>query len=133
MAVTTTPNQGWLRVPIVGVAATTGGAILSLANPEGKRLIVDQIILDRVTKSTGAATADIGIGSGATTSYDTVMDNVDVGATEGVENGVTNKGTNGLGKPQLWAAANFLTITGSATTVGLVAWLYIHYFQAPAT
>lgn len=123
------PQQyGSYVADIAGVAATTGGAILSLANPEGVDLIITKVVLHRTVKSTGAATADIGIGSGATTSYDTLLDGVDVGAAETAspEDNITNKGTNGL-PTRKWPAASYLTMTGSATTVGLVGRLYVYY------
>lgn len=114
---------------IAGVAATTGGAILGAANPEGEDLIITGVVLDRTTKSTGAANADIGIGATATTSADNLIDGVDVGAAEGLTgNDVDGQGTNGK-QNQLWTSGQFLTVTGSATTVGLVGKLYVTYIR----
>lgn len=127
----TTPRGGWLAIPVAGVTATTGGAIVSQANPENASLIVTRAVLHRTTKSTGAANADIGIGSSATTSYDNLLDGVDVGAAEGAEDNVDEQGTNGL-STMLWPAAHFLTMTGSASTAGLVGTLYVQYIRAAA-
>lgn len=116
---------GAYRTALTAATATTGGAVLSLANPEGIRLIVTRLILDIQTQSTGAASVDAGIGSGATTSYDNLIDGCSI-ATAGAFDNVTDAGTNGKSR-QVWAAANYLTITTSATAAGLVGYAMIEY------
>ncbi len=120
------PQQyGGYEVDIVGVAATTGGAILGLANPEGADLIVKRVVIDMIPKATGAATANVGIAATATT-----------GAANLIAAGNVGGGGNGTidSLPALgavkWPAGQFLTITGLASTVGLVGRVYIDYFVA---
>lgn len=115
-----------LKTALVGVASTSGGGIASVANPEGVDILITRCLLHRTTKSTGAATADIGIAADGTTSNDTLIDGIDINATEGVDDNIKNKGTNGLER-RIWGATQFLTMTGSATSAGLVGALYVEY------
>lgn len=126
------PQQyGSYVADLAGVAATTGGAILALANPEGVALIIDKVVMDITTKSTGAASVDVGIAANGTTTSDTLMDGVDVGTAAILADNITNKGTNGLPTVK-WGATQYLTITGTATTVGLVGRLYVQYHAVKA-
>lgn len=115
------------KAAIVGVAATTGGAIFSWANPENVSIIIDRVEIDVITKSTGAANLNVGVAADGVTSSSNLIDTYAIGGTEKVVNNVDDRGT--LGKSvQKMGTTQFLTFTGSATTVGLVANIYIHYF-----
>lgn len=118
-----------IEAPLVGVVATTGGAIAAVANPEGATVIITRALIHRTTKSTGAAAGDIGVAADATTSSDTLIDGVALGATEGLEDNITNGGTNGKAR-QLWGASQFVTVTGAADSSGLVGSIFIEYFLA---
>ena len=115
-----------LVVNIAGVVATTGGGIASVANPEGVPILIMRALLHRTTKSTGAATADIGIAANGATSNKTLLDAVDIAAVENLEDNIKNKGATGLER-RIWAASEFLTMTGSADSTGLVGKLIIEY------
>lgn len=114
------------KVAIAGVTATTGGAIAAIANPEGKALIIRNAVLDVTTKSTGAATVDVGVAADAVTSKDTLLDGLDVGTAAGTFDSAENGGTNGKSAVK-WGATEYVTVTGSASTAGLVGALYLDY------
>ena len=113
-------------VGTVGVAATTGGAILSWANPEITPIFITMLEIDVQTKSTGAANISAGVAANGTTSSANLIDTYAIGATEKLVNNYDDKGTNGK-FAQKMTTSQFLTITGSATTVGLVADVYVTY------
>lgn len=115
------------QASIIGVAATTGGAILAWANPENVPIIIDRVEIDVLTKSTGAANLSVGTAANSTTSSANLIDSYAIGSTEKVVNNVDDKGTNGK-SVQKMGLSQFLTLTGSASTVGLVADVYIHYY-----
>lgn len=119
------------KVALAGVAATTGGALFSWANPESQTIIIDRLQLDITTKSTGAAAGDFGVAANGTTTSDTLIDGYALGGTEKVvDTALTaDLGTNGK-VVQKMTASQFLTGTGSATTAGLVGSVYIHYHLA---
>ena len=109
------------------------GGILAWQNPESAAILVVRIVIDRTTKSTGACTADFGTAANGTTSADNLIDGVNAGAAEGIEDNVEDKGTNGKSRQRLDAkggATDYLTgskATGAAA--GLAGNAYIFYAE----
>ncbi len=119
--------NGAYRLDLAGVDGA--GGVLAVANPEGKRLMITDIILDVATKSTGACTLDAGVAADGATSSDNLLDGLDVGTAAGVFSNGRNPGTNGK-MHALWGADQYLTIskaTGAAT--GLVGKAIIKWVQ----
>lgn len=113
----------------LGVVDTAGG-VLSWANPEGSEIIINNIILDITTKSTGACTLDVGTtAASATTLSDNLINGVNV-ASNGVYDNITDKGDNGKSRQKL-ASGKWVTASkASGTAAGLVGFAYIHYVIA---
>lgn len=122
---TGTFEDGALHVALTAATDTTAGGVLSMANPEGRDLYVTRLVLNIPTPSTGAAAVDAGIAANGTTSSDTLIDGKSV-ATAGVFDNIKDGGTNGKAG-QKWGSGQFLTITASATTAGLVGEAIISY------
>lgn len=120
-------QYGAYRTALTAVTTTAAGGVLSLANPEGVKLLVTRLILHITTGSTGAATIDAGIAANGTTSSDTLIDGKSV-ATAGAFDNITDKGSNGLPLRE-WGASQYLTITASATLAGMVGYAYIEYLR----
>jgi len=120
-------NVSIRKFSVLGVAATTGGAILAWANPESVPIFIDRVEIDITTKSTGAANISVGVAADATTSAANLIDTYAAGGTEKVVNNIDDKGAGGK-SVQKMTTSQFVTITGSATTVGMVADVYIHYY-----
>jgi len=111
------------------IHAGTGG-VVAWTNPESVAIVVNRVVLDLTTASTGACTLDIGVTeTTSTTTSDTLLDGIDANAAVAVfdsMNAALDSGANA--KAQKLAAAKWVTIdekSGDAT--GLVANLYIHY------
>jgi len=115
------------KVALAGVAATTGGALFAWQNPENVSIIVDRLELDITTKSTGAANGSFGTAANGTTSSANLIDTYALGGTEKVVNNIDDKGAGGK-SVQKMTTSQFITGTGSATTAGLVGFVYIHYY-----
>jgi hypothetical protein len=120
-------NYKIAKVALAGVAATTGGALFAWQNPENVSIIVDRLEIDITTKSTGAANGSFGTAANGTTSSANLIDTYALGGTEKVVNNVDDKGANGK-SVQKMTTSQFITGTGSATTAGLVGFVYIHYY-----
>lgn len=120
-------QYGAYRAALTATTGTTGGGALSLANPEGEKVIVTRLILYIATQSSGAATVDAGIAADGSTSSDNLIDGVSV-ATAGSYDNITDKGSNGKSR-QEWGASQYLTITASATLAGLVGYAYVEYLR----
>jgi hypothetical protein len=117
---------GAYHATLTAATVTTGGAVLSLANPEGADIYVTRLIIKLTTVATGAGAIDAGIGATAATSDDTLIDGLDVHSAVGVFDNLKNAGTHGLAGVK-WASDKFLTITASATLAGMVAEAIIEY------
>lgn len=107
----------------------TGAAgMLSVLNPEGVDVVIDNMTLDVTTVATAAAT--LAIGTAATSvSANNAMDAVDVHTATGQFDLVTNHGTAGKTKV-VWPATGFLTVSqGTGAIAGLVGVLNVHYFR----
>ena len=119
------------KIAIVGVAATTGGALFSWANPESATIIIDRFQIDITTKSTGASAGDFGVAANGTTTSDNLIDGYAMGGTEKVvDTALTaDLGTNGRVNQKM-TATQFVTGTQTATSAGLVGSVYIHYHIA---
>ncbi len=110
-------------------ALDTGGGVLSLLNPEGVDLILKRIILDITTPATAAGTLDAGLGSGATTSYDNLIDGLDVNTAAGVFDNIENQGTNGKSAVR-WESDGYLTISkASGAMAGLIGNAYLEWVR----
>lgn len=131
----TPTSPSWARsdvrtavVPLTATSATTGGAVAAWAPPEGGPVLLLSAIVYTTTKSTGAATCDIGTAADAVTSSDNLIDGLDIGTAVVCADNITDKGTNGKSR-QLLAAGQYVTVTGSADTAGLVGTLYLRYLK----
>jgi len=121
-------QTGAYKVALTAATSTAVGGVLNITNPEGVDLIITRVIIHTTTKSTGAATLDIGIDDAGDTSNDTLFDGLDVGTAAGLFDNFENQGTNGVAA-KLWPAGYHLVATASATVAGLVGYAYIEYFR----
>jgi hypothetical protein len=69
----------------------------------------------------------VGIGATATTSNDTLIDGLAVGTAAKTASGDIAHGTNGLGV-RVWGDDEYLTVTGSADSSGLVGTVDVYGF-----
>lgn len=121
-------QKGAYKVALTAGTTTTGGDVLSLANPEGVDLIITRFILNVTTAATGAANADAGVAADGTTSSDTLLDGVDIGTAAAIFDNFDDQGTNGQ-SVLLWGSSQYITVTPSATAAGLVGYAYIEYIR----
>lgn len=127
-----TQGKGWMSIALTGVALTTGGAIAAIKNPEGVDLLVTRCILRVGTPSTGAANLSAGFADDDETA---ATDLINALAVNGSISGKWYNGpaavTSAKGEiTTKWASGKYLTVSGSATTVGLVGTLYVEYLRA---
>ncbi len=121
-------QRGAYKVALTAATTNAVGGVLKVQNPEGVDLIITRIVLDVTTKSTGAATLDVGIDDDGAQSNDTLLDGVDVGTAAGVFDNVKHGGTNGVAAKK-WPAGHYLVATASATVAGLVGSAYVEWIR----
>lgn len=108
---------------LTAATGTTGGGVMSWANPTGETILIEDLLVDITTGSTGAAVIDFGIGSAAE-SKDTLIDGC-VASLAKVKDIPIDHGTNGRkGKA---TSGQSVTGTASATLAGLVGTYAIVY------
>jgi hypothetical protein len=129
--------SGWQLGPtyrevaqLAGVAATTGGGIATWQPASGLTVIIRRCLIYISTPSTGAANLSVGVGSSATTSYTNLItaSSVASGGTNPLDS-LTLQTAASAAQALLMTAGNFVTFSGSATTVGMVAEALIEYWQ----
>lgn len=107
-------------------ASDSAGGVFAVQAPDRNTYVVDLVILDVTTASTGACTIDVGVAANSTTLSDTLIDGVSVAAT-GQMNNYDDKGTNGRAVRKT-ASGNFITASvASGASAGLVGKYYIRY------
>lgn len=117
---TQSPANSFVFCGALKAATTTAvGGVLKLQNKMGLDLIITDVLLDVTTKSTGAATLDIGVDDGGDVSNDTLFDGLDVGTAAGLFNAHKHAGTNGL-HSVVWKKDEYIVASASATVAGLV-------------
>ena len=124
-------RSGYFTVDITGVAGVTNGGIASIPNPEGVDLAITRAWIKGTTGSTGAANLTVGVGAllAADSSICSAMDcieatlNTDMTFLPAAQVAETDN------PATQWESDEYLLVTGSATTVGLVATLYIEYIR----
>lgn len=126
-------GRGVLAYRITGVASTANGGIGAIPNPEGVNVLILRGTLVVHTPSTGAADISIGVAADATSS---ATDLINALAMNGA---ISKKGYNchamqngaktEIQAPALWEPSKFVTLTGSASTAGLVATLFLEYLR----
>jgi len=118
-------EHGAFVLDVTGVAATTGGALGAVLNPEGVDVIITETTFYGITNSTGAANLTVGIAADATTEATDLINALAMAAVAGK----AYNGLNAAAKAELaiWESDEYLTVTGSATTVGLTGKMIIKY------
>jgi len=120
-------KSGYLEIPLTGALLFAGGEIAAVANPEGAPLIIEDVKLIVDTPSTGACNLSAGLAADAVTS-DT--DLINALAINGAITGKAYHGMTALaakGEAQVWGLTQYLTVTGSASSVGFVGRLMVKY------
>lgn len=125
-------GKGWLSIALTGVAATTDGAIGAVLNPEGVDVLITRSILYVATNSTGAANLSTGVAATSTTAASDIINALAMGAAAGkYYNGqaIQVSAKTEVTAPAVWSSTKYINFTGSASTVGLVATLYVEYLR----
>ncbi len=123
-------GKGFLTVDITGVASAANAGMGQILNPEGVRLAITRVYAYFATGSTGAANLDVGIGASGAKASDILS------AFDMIEATVGGKAFFGVQVPVneaeqtvIWETTEYLTFTGSASSVGLAGKLFVEYIR----
>ena len=127
-------QKGLLSVPVTGTTSTDGGAMCSVANPEGQTVYILRSYLVVLTASTGAANINVGVGATAATDASDMINALAINGaiTNKIYNGSTIQATTKteVSAPAAWTSDKFVTATGSASSAGFTGTLYSEYIRA---
>lgn len=128
----TAPQLGAYAVTITGGTATAAGGVAAILNPEGVPLIISDFKFYVSANSTGAANLTIGTASSGTAAANSLLTTTAMAAAAGsVFTGIvsgTAAGQN-VTTTTLWGSADYINVTGSASTAGLAGILYVDFFR----
>lgn len=121
---------------LTATTATTGGAVGSWTPVEGAPIIITRAMVYVATASTGAANLSVGVGASATTSATNLIAATSAHTSSSVLDSFTSQivaataAESGIVTlAQILTAGQYVTVTGSASTAGMVATLYVWYFR----
>lgn len=130
--VVNTEGKGTLSYDITGVASVANAGLGSIANPEGVSIQLLRGTIYFVSESDAAANLSIGITTAAAAATD-ILNALAVGGVSAAEYyncwAMQNTAKTQVSAPALWTSALYLTVTGSSTTVGMLARLYLEYVR----
>lgn len=123
-------GKGCLSGSLTAATTHAGGDMLNLLNPEGDDLLITRFIVNVTTPSTGAATIDAGVAASGTTN-DELLDGVDVNSAAILTDNIAGVVATTVAAAVVpWGAAEYLTVTPSASVAGLVGTYYVEYIRA---
>jgi hypothetical protein len=114
----------WIHGNLVASDAVAG--IFQEQNTYSTDLGIIRCVIDVTTVATAACTADIGVGSSASTSYDNLLDGADLNVGVKMQDNLGDPGTNGKSIKK-WPAGEYANASmASGATSGLVGTYAIH-------
>ena len=113
----------WLRGTLA--ASSSAGGVFSIQNSYGTNLVVTRVIIYLTALNGSGANLNIGIGSSGTTSYDTLIDGLNVNGSTGAFDNIKNKGSNGE-ECELWSTTQYITASLDAEAGSLAGFYAVH-------
>lgn len=130
-SVNTAPQRGVFSVTITGGTATSNGGVAAIPNPEGVDLVLEDAFLAVTANSTGAANLTVGTAASGTVAANSMLPATAMAAAAGSVFHLVYHGTavGAAATPQKWGSAGYINVTGSASTAGLEAQLFVRYLR----
>jgi len=116
----------WIRGALT--ASDTVAAVFSETNSFGSDLLVTRALIQVTTVSSGACTIDVGTGSGASTSYDNLLDGIDVNGSTGVSDNLKSMHAGDSGRSVVvWKSTEYINASKkTGATSGLVGYYAVY-------
>ena len=125
-----TEGRGRLTITLTGAASAAAAGLGEYLNPEGVDLLITRTYIYFTTGSTGVANLDVGVAATGVKGTD-ILSTFDM-----LEATVGGKAFNCQAVPVneteeavIWEDDEYLTFTGSATTAGMAAKLFVEYIR----
>lgn len=123
-------NGHWLQGSLTASDAAAG--VFQERNTYGTVLIITRVLIYVSTIAGDTCTLDIGVGAGASTSYNTLIDGLDVRTSTGAFGNIKDKGTDGE-EVHLWGTSEYVNASmATGATSGLAGKYAIHVIDINA-
>ena len=116
-------SGAWIRGALTASAAA--GGVFSLQNTYGSNLVITRVIIYLTALTGSAGTMNVGVGDSGSTSYDTLIDGLDVNSATGAYGNIKNKGTNGE-ESELWGTSKYITASLTGEAGSLAGFYAVH-------
>ena len=115
------------RIKLALGALDTKGGVFKMLNPFGFQVLIERVILDVTTKTTGACTIDVGVDADGATGDDTLLDGLDIGTAAILSDNLETPGTNGQSCVK-WGATQYIVASmASGAAAGAVGSAYVEF------
>lgn len=130
VAIETDEQRGMLCIDITGVASTDNAGIGEILNPEGVKLGILRTYAYFATGSTGAGNLDVGVAASGAKGTDILSTFDMIQATVGGKLFYCQAvPVNETEDAVVWGASQYITFTGSGSSVGLAGKLFVEYIR----
>jgi len=116
----------WFRGALTASDAVAG--VAQITNSYGSDMIITRAMIHVTTVSSGACTIDAGAGSGSGTSYDNLLDGIDVNGSTGVSDNIKSMHAGDSGRSVVvWKASEYVNFSmKTGATSGLVGYYAVY-------
>ena len=116
-------SGAWIRGALTASAAA--GGVFSLQNTYGTNLVITRAIIYLTALTGSAGDMDVGVGDSGSTSYNTLIDGLNVNSATGAYGNIKNKGSNGE-ESELWGTSKYITASLTGEAGSLAGFYAIH-------
>ena len=116
-------SGAWIRGALTASAAA--GGVFSLQNTYGTNLVITRAIIYLTALAGSAGDMNVGVGDSGSTSYDTLIDGLNVNSATGAFGNIKNKGSNGE-ESELWGTSKYITASLTGEAGSLAGFYAIH-------
>ena len=116
-------SGAWIRGALTASAAA--GGVFSLQNTYGTNLVITRAIIYLTALTGSAGDMNVGVGDSGSTSYDTLIDGLNVNSATGAYGNIKNKGSNGE-ESELWGTSKYITASLTGEAGSLAGFYAIH-------
>ena len=118
-------NGHWIQGSLADSDSAAG--VLQERNTYGTVLLITRVLIYVSTVAAETCEIDVGVGTGASTNYNTLIDGLDVNAATGAFDNIKDKGSSGE-EVHLWGTSEYINagVVGGGAASGLAGKYAIH-------
>jgi len=123
------PGERWVYgTGLVGTSSTSGGGVgkFNVAGQDNATIVITRVMVYIKTVASGAANLNVGVAADGSTSANNLLTSLDCHSAAGCFDNLGSAGASGK-SCQIMTTSQYVTVTGSADTTGLVGEVWYGY------